>query len=152
MKSWLAFTLLALALWSLWGVFANLTSRYLNSYSAMIWEVVGAVVVALGVFVGVMHLKGLQSEPRGVVFGVLTGITYTIGLVFLFAALRATSGDVSAGTPSGRVHTVLVVTAMYPLLSGVLNRFVLDEPLTTRQQVGMALGLAAVIVFTTGGE
>lgn len=151
LKNWLTLTLLALMCWSLWGVFANLTSRHLNSSSAVIWEVAGATIVALGVLIGVMHLQGLQRSPPGVAFGLLTGITYTIGLIFMFAALRAAASDDPAGSPSGHVHTILVVTAMYPLVSGLINRYALDEPLSTRQVVGMALGLGAVIIFVTGG-
>jgi hypothetical protein len=38
---------LSLAALACWGVFANLASRHLNATSALIWEVIGAVLVAM---------------------------------------------------------------------------------------------------------
>lgn len=152
MQAWFAYALIALALWGVWGVFANLTARHLDSYSAMIWEVVGAISVALIVLLGFLRVNGLKFDARGTGYGLLTGIVYTAGLVFLFAALRAAATANRGDSPSGHVHTILVVSALYPLVAGLINYGLLDEPLSARQAVGMALGLGAVIIFVTGGE
>ena len=129
MKQWLLFSLAALLSWGAWGIFANLTARHLRSYSAIFWEVVGAATVALVVLVVFLRVNGLETPPRGVTFGVLTGVTYTVGLVFLFYALRSGSG--------GSVHTILIITAMYPLISAVLNYAILSEPINGRQLLGI---------------
>lgn len=151
LKPWLLLSLAALLIWGGWGVFANLTSQYLRSYSAIFWEVAGAAVVAVVVLVFFLRFTGLETDPKGITFGLLTGITYTIGLVFLFFALRSGIGDAAAGS-GGRVHAVLVITAMYPLVAAVLNYTILNEPLTGRQLLGMILGVGAIVVFVSGGE
>ena len=151
LKPWLLLSLAALLIWGGWGVFANLTAQYLRSYSAIFWEVAGAALVAVVVLVFFLRFSDLETNARGVTFGVLTGITYTIGLVFLFFALRYGVGEAAAGT-GGRVHTILVITAMYPLVSAVINYTVLSEPISGRQLLGMMLGVGAIVVFVSGGE
>lgn len=150
MKLFLIWSLVALAVWGFWGVFANLASRHLGSYSAIFWEVVGAAIVAIVVLFGFLRVTDLQLEARGATYGILTGVSYTVGLLFLFLALRAAVGSGASDSPAGHVHTILVITAMYPLVAAVLNYFVLDEPLSLRQLVGMGLGLAAIVVFVSG--
>ena len=151
LKSWLMLSLAALLIWGGWGIFANLTSQYLKSYSAIVWEVAGAALVAIVVLIFFLRFSDLETNARGVTFGLLTGVTYTVGLIFLFFALRSGVGEAAAGS-GGRVHTIMVITAMYPLVSAVLNYTILSEPVSGRQLLGMLLGVGAIIVFVSGGE
>ncbi len=151
MKPWLMLSLAALLVWGGWGIFANLTAQHLRTYSAIFWEVAGAALVALIVLVFFLRFTGLEANLRGVTFGMLTGVTYTIGLIFLFFALRSGIGEVAVGT-GGRVHTILVITAMYPLLAAALNYVILNEPVSGRQLLGMVMGVSAIAVFVSGGE
>lgn len=148
----LIWSLVALAIWGLWGVFANLASRHLGSYSAIVWEVIGAAIVALIILFGFLRVTDLQADFEGMTYGILTGATYTIGLLFLFLALRAAVTSGPSNGPTGHVHTILVITAMYPLLAAVLNYIILNEPLSLRQLIGMGLGVTAIVVFVSGGE
>lgn len=151
MRSWLLLSLATLLIWGVWGIFANLTAQHVRAYSAIFWEVVGAVLVAAVVLVVALRSGGLETDVRGAGFGVLTGICYTAGLLFLFFALRSGFSVAGSGT-GGRVHTILVITAMYPLLSAVLNYAILNEPISGRQLLGMLLGVGAIVVFVSGGE
>jgi bacterial/archaeal transporter family protein len=151
LKPWLLLSLAALLIWGGWGIFANLTAQHLRTYSAIFWEVVGAALVAIVVLVVFLRFTGLETNPRGVTFGILTGVTYTVGLVFLFFALRSGVSDAAVGT-GGRIHTILVITAMYPLVAAVLNYTILNEPLSGRQLLGMTMGVGAIVVFVSGGE
>ena len=148
---WLAFSIAALLIWGSWGVFANLTVRYVDGYSALVFEVIGALGVGLAVLLVITRSGGLDLAGRGILFGILTGVTYTLGLIFLFLALRA-SAPVAGQAPTGRVHTILLLTALYPLVAGVINYLVLDEPLSLRQALGIVLGLAAVTLFVSGSS
>jgi uncharacterized membrane protein len=151
LKPWLLLSLATLVIWGSWGIFANLTAQYLRTYSAIFWEVAGAALVAVIVLVFFLRFSGLETDPKGITFGVLTGVTYTVGLVFLFFALRSGIGEGAVGT-GGRVHTILVITAMYPLIAAALNYTILNEPLNSRQLMGMILGVGAIVVFVSGGE
>lgn len=149
MGSWQLLALLALFAWGFWGLFFNLTSRHLSSPSALIWEVLGALVVAVVVCLGVLRWSTFETNSRGALYGVATGVTYTIGLLLAFAALRFGLTAVEAAGTSGRIYTVLVLTALYPLVAVVLNYLILSEPVSTRQLIALGLGLAAVVIVVT---
>lgn len=151
LKPWLMLSLATLLIWGGWGIFANLTSQHLKSYSAIVWEVAGAALVAIVVLIFFLRFSDLETNARGVTFGLLTGVTYTVGLIFLFFALRSGVGEAAVGS-GGRVHTILVITAMYPLVSAALNYTILGEPISGRQLLGMFLGVGAIVVFVSGGE
>jgi drug/metabolite transporter (DMT)-like permease len=147
---WLILAVLALVVWGFWGLFFNLTSRHLTSFNAIVWEVAGAAIVAVLVLIGVLRWSNLQTEGRGVVYGLATGVSYTAGLLLAFAALRFGITSENATSATGRIATVLVLTALYPLLAIVLNAVLLSEPVSIRQIIALTLGLAAVIIITTG--
>ena len=134
----------ALAAWGLWGLFATLASRRLAATSALVWEVVGAVLVA-AVVLPVALRSGPTTDGIGVVQAILTGVAYTVGLVLLFAALAAT------GRPGGggSVHAVLMITALYPLVASVLALVFLQAPMTPRQLLAIPLALGAVLLLAT---
>lgn len=136
----------ALAAWGLWGLFATLASRRLPATSALVWEVVGAVLVAIVILPVALRSNG-TSDSVGVVHAVLTGVAYTVGLVLLFAALAAT------GRPGGHgsVHAVLMITALYPLVASLLAVVFLQAPLTPRQLLAIPLALGAVVLLATEG-
>lgn len=152
MKRWLVLSLIALFVWGFWGLFANLTSRYLDSYSAMFWESMGALIIGVFVLVVFLRVKGLRFQPKkGVGFSILTGAFYTVGLIFFFAAVGIAAATDSSSAPTGHVHTILIVTGMYPLVAAVINYFVFDEPLSKRQFLGMTLAFIAIMIFATAG-
>ena len=159
MSLWLLLSLVALFLWGLFGAFSNLASRYLDGYNAAVWEVVGAVMVGIFVLAVLLRFVELQTDPKGVVFSILTGLFLHLGLLFILFALSATAVGGSAapaesadGEPghSGKVHTILVLTAMYPIIGAVLNYIVLDEPFSVRQLVGIGVGIGAIAIFMSG--
>lgn len=146
MPFWVIAMVGALLVWGLWGVFFNLTTRYVNATSSLIWEVAGAAIVGVLVLSITAQQRQFENDPRGMLFGILTGVTYTIGLLLAFVALRSANAA-SGGLESGKVHTVLVVTALYPLVAGIFNYLLLSEPLSGRQMVGMGLGVVAIAIF-----
>ncbi len=145
MKPWLLLAIAALGCWGCWGLFANLASRRLSAASSLVWEVAGAVAVAAVVVPFVVRGGGLDVDPRGVTYALLTGATYTVGLGFLFLALAAGRSD--GGSAS--VHTILVLTALYPFVASLLNLLVLNEPITPRQLLAMGLAIGALVLLTT---
>lgn len=66
-------------------------------------------------------------------------------------ALRYGVGE-AAVCAGGRVHSILVIAAMYPLVSAVLNYTILSGPISGQQLPGMILGVGAIVVFVSSGE
>lgn len=148
-QSWLVLSLIALLIWGGWGVFANLTAKHLSGYNALIWEVAGAMVAGGVVLTWLLRNGGLDTTVRGASFGLATGITYTSGLLFLFLAMNRASQGVSSGESSGSVNTILVLTALYPVIAVALNYLFLGEPFSLRQVVGMCIGLTGIAILMT---
>jgi uncharacterized membrane protein len=148
--AWLVLALLALLVWGFWGLFFNLTSRHIDSYSAIVWEVLGATAVAAIVCLGILRWSSLDTGGRGALYGMATGVTYTVGLVLAFAALRAGLDSHSLSSASGRISSVLVLTALYPVVAVALNFLILSEPVSGRQLLALGLAMLAVIIIVTG--
>lgn len=149
LQTWLLLSIAALLIWGGWGFFANLTARYLSGFSALVWEVVGAMILGLAVLVWLTWNGTLEASARGAWLGIATGVSYTAGLAFLFIALNHASSTPANDGSAGSVHTILIITALYPVISVVLNYLLLDEPLSLRQIVGMAVGLAGIAILVS---
>ncbi|HLC71605.1 MAG TPA: EamA family transporter [Candidatus Nanoarchaeia archaeon] len=132
-KEWFVFAILALIMWGLWGFFPKLSTNYINPKSALVYEVLGSVIVGVIIF----FLVGFKPEvhPKGIIFALLTGIAATLGtLFFLYAVSR------------GKASTTVVITALYPLITIMLALLILHEPISLKQGIGMLLALAAIIL------
>lgn len=146
-STWLLLSLAALLMWGGWGFFANLAARNLGGLSALVWEVIGAMLTGGIILLWLLRNGGLEMSVRGASFGIATGITYTVGLTFLFLALNQTSGRHDGGTSSGSVHTIFILTALYPLIVVILNYFILSEPVSLRQIIGLSFGLTGIAIL-----
>ena len=147
--TWLILCISALLIWGAWGLFANLTARYLGGFSALVWEVIGAMMVGGIVLVWLVATQGLEVSARGASFGLATGISYTIGLAFFFLALNEASAMNGGNSSGGNVHTILILTALYPIVAVALNYFVLGDPVSLRQLIGMTMGITGIAILVT---
>jgi drug/metabolite transporter (DMT)-like permease len=147
--TWLSLSLAALLMWGGWGLFANLAARHLGGFSALVWEVIGAVLVGTTILFWLLRNEGMAVPARGALFGIATGVTYTIGLAFLFLALNHARGNQDGASDSGNIHTVFILTALYPVLVVGLNYAILGEPISVRQVIGMVVGLAGIAILVS---
>jgi len=129
------FALAALVLWGFWGFLPKLTVGYIGPKSALVWEVVGSILV--GVVVLVMLGFKPETHPRGVLLGILTGIFALLGaLAFLYAVRKS------------NVSVIVALTALYPVVVILLSYFILHENITIKQGVGMVFALIALVLFS----
>jgi transporter family protein len=129
--NWLGFSLLALALWGVWGFLGKVATQQLPAQVVYLLTVSGHLVVVGYLLVG--GLGPVAWHPWGVGAALSSGIAMAVALLFFFEAL-------------GRGPAVVVVplTALYPAVTVVLSRVFLQEALTLRHLAGLALALAAV--------
>ncbi len=132
--SWQIPAIIALVLYGFWGFFPKLAVNHINPASALVFEVAGAAVV--GIMVALFPSTRLETAPLGVLFALLTGLCGMAGTLFFMAAAR-----------HGRISLVVSLTAMYPLITIVLARLVLAEPLSGKNIIGMVLALAAIVML-----
>lgn len=136
MENWFLAATLALLIYGFWGFFPKLAVTYINPQSALIFEVAGAMLVGFGVLI----YSGFQPQmhPKGVIFGMLTGISGMLGTLCYFAAAS-----------KGKIAVVVSMTALYPLITILLAAMILREPVTVKQVFGIVFALIAIYLFTS---
>ncbi|MGD8865786.1 MAG: EamA family transporter, partial [Anaerolineales bacterium] len=134
MKSWLVPVLGAFVFWGLWGFLPKITTRTISPMSAMIFEAVGGMLVAI-----IALLSGgyrLELTRQGVFLALLTGI---FGILGAWTYLQAVS--------TGKVSLVVSFTALYPIMSIILAVFFLGESLSVRQGAGIFFALLSMLLI-----
>ena len=136
MANWLTPALLAFVVWGFWAFLPKIATKYIDPKSIVFYEVVGAIIIGLIVLVS-LDFK-LQTEPRGVVLAIIVG---ALGLGGSFAYVYAVS--------KGPVGIISIFTALYPILTILLAYFILQEPITIKQGIGICFAMVAIFLLST---
>lgn len=135
MIEWLPAALLALFSFGVWGVFTKLSIVYIDSKSALVFQTLGVLMVGI-ITLFLLNFK-VQTNFKGLSFGLLTGIAYGIGCLFYFIA-----------ADKGKIITVVTLTALYPVVTILLSYLLLKEVIHFRQCCGIVLALAAIYLMS----
>eukprot|EP00928_Gymnodinium_smaydae_P083186 TRINITY_DN66435_c0_g1_i1.p1 TRINITY_DN66435_c0_g1~~TRINITY_DN66435_c0_g1_i1.p1 ORF type:complete len:353 (-),score=29.47 TRINITY_DN66435_c0_g1_i1:183-1241(-) len=130
---WAIYTMLTLIAWGLWGFFSAVAERRLGVKSVFAWHCIGIGLCAAAAapFVGVW----LPHEQ--IALCILGGAGYAQGAMWMV-------DSISAGGPGGIVVTV---TAMYPVVTVLLNCIVLGQAVTPSQIGGIMLAAVSLCCF-----
>jgi transporter family protein len=120
----------ALLCWGLWAFFPKLAVKYISPMSSLVFEALG--VAAIGIMAALFLGRGIETDPRGAIPAILTGVFGGIGLYFYFAAAR-----------HGPIAVVAALTALYPVVTVLLAILLLHERLNWIQALGVVLALIA---------
>ncbi|MBD2449613.1 EamA family transporter [Nostoc sp. FACHB-152] len=134
--NWLIYALCSTLLYGFWGFFSKLATNHMNSYSILIYETCGSILVALFVLVR-LDFKP-QVEAWGIIYAFLIGIFGVLATLFFLLAVS-----------HGKVSVVITLTALYPVVSILLAAVILKESITMRQGLGIALAIAAMLLFAS---
>jgi transporter family protein len=136
MREWILPAIGTFIFWGVWGFIPKLTTKYIDSKSAVVYEVIGGILVAV-ILLYILNFRP-ESHPRGIVLAMVTGVVGFLGsLTFLIAASR------------GQISLVVSLTALYPALSILLAIVILNEPITLKQGMGIFLALIAMLLVAT---
>jgi transporter family protein len=134
MKGWIAPATFTFIFWGLWGFIPKITTRYISPTSAVIYEALIGLPLAL-IIMAFMRFQ-IQSEPRGIALASATGILGILGaLGYLVAVTR------------GPVSLVTAFVALAPALTILLAMLFLGETLAVRQWVGVGMALVAALLI-----
>jgi transporter family protein len=139
LPAWLTYSILTLLLWGLWAFLPRLATRTLDPTSTLLFQQMGALIGTLCV----LATAGFRfhMEIKGVSWALLTGMLGVFGLLcFLQAVTRY------------RLSVVVMMTALYPLITVGLSVLVLREKLTALQWLGVALAMTAILLMSTPSE
>jgi len=129
--NWLAFSLMAMGLWGVWGFLSKVAAQQLPPQAIYLLATCGHVVV-----IGYLWAGGglaVPWHPWGLATGLGAGLSMAFGSLFFFRALAG-----------GEATVVVPLTAIYPLVTVVLSWAFLQEGLTPRHLAGISLALLAV--------
>jgi bacterial/archaeal transporter family protein len=129
--TWLGFSLLALGLWGVWGFLGKVASQHLPAQMVYLLTISGHLVVVT--YILVKGVGPIAWQPWGIGAAVGAGLAMAVALLFFLEALAR-----------GPAAVVVPLTALYPAVTVVLSRVFLQEALTLRHLVGLALALVAV--------
>ena len=136
MKQWLLPTFGAFVLWGLWSFIPKITTKYISPRSAILFEVLGGMLIALIVLFSLKFKPDIH--PKGVLLAMTTGILGFAGaLCFLYAASK------------GPISLIAVLSALYPVIAIVLAMIFLNESISIKQGLGIFLGLVGMILIST---
>ena len=135
MKGWILPTLGAVTLWGLWAFIPKITMKYINPKSAMVYEVLGAILIAIVVLYFLNFRPNIH--PNGLALAITTGIVGSLGVLCFLTAVS-----------KGPVSLVATLSALYPVISIILATILLKETMTVKQVVGIVFALIAIILIT----
>ena len=133
MRAWIVPALTTFVFWGLWGFFPKLTTRYINPNSAIFYESLIGLPIAMVVFA--VFRGQIGTDPRGVALASITGLVGVLGAYgFLVAVTR------------GPVSLITAFTALYPAFTIFLAMVFLGEQLEPRQWAGVGLAMIAMLL------
>ena len=132
---WLIYALLCILSWGAWGVFAKLGSDTMDPMQMQVLFTIGMLPLVTVALIG-LRFK-LETDTRGVTYGILNGVLTGLGLLAYYAAMAR-----------GKASVVGPVTALFPLLTVGLAFCLLKERMNRVQGVGMILALLSIFILS----
>lgn len=130
MQLWLIFSLATLVSWGIWRFLSKLAVKRIEPKSAILYEILGGLVVGIVVFFFISSSVSLRLFP--ITTGIFAGITLLYGVLMFFTALR-----------KGEKSVVVPLNALYPVLTILLGYFIIAEGLSVVQGIGVLLAMVA---------
>ena len=132
---WLGLTILAIALWGLYGIALKRASDHLSA-------AVGQLLSTAGLLVPALFLIGSLARERraiaGLSLGFVSGLCGALGNFAVLASLRA----------GGKAAIIFPLTALYPLITVIVAVIFMRERARRVQAIGMALAIIAVLLLS----
>lgn len=134
MPAWLSFALLSTLFWGVWAFLVKIGTGSLSPEQLQFLFVAGMLPLVLAA--AARERFRIQTDRRGVCFGLLNGILATLGMVAFYIAMER-----------GKASVVGPVTALFPLFTVAGAVIFLRERLNRVQVMGMVLATAAIVVL-----
>jgi transporter family protein len=133
---WFWFAVVVLVCWGIVGLLQKLSTNHLSAEWALIWLVVGFLILQPWLYPGNVLLT---YSSRSLLWALLSGVFNALGAWALLAALKS----------GGKASVVSPFTALYPLVVVLVAPVILHESINLLQGVGVVCALAAVVLLST---
>lgn len=136
---WFWFAVITLLAWGIVGLLQKLSTNNISAESALIWLVVGYVLLEPAFYPG---STVFSYSKLNLAWAVLGGLLNTLGAWALFAALKS----------GGKASVVVPLTALYPLPAILLVPLIFHESITLLQIIGILCSLVAVVLLSSESD
>ena len=138
-SAWLWYSTLVLLSWGILGIFQKKATTYISAEAAMVWSVIGFMLLQPLVYGG----KSPLAYPwRVLAWAMANGVFNGLGAWMLMLAMRA----------GGKASVVTPIAAMYPLVVVLLSPVILHESITRLQALGVVCALISVLLLSMDSE
>ncbi len=133
---WFWFAVVVLVTWGVVGLLQKLSTDCISAESALIWLVVGFLILAPVFYPG----KAMFSySTRSLIYILASAAFNATGAWALLAAMKS----------GGKASLVVPLTALYPLVVVLVAPLLLRESISLLQGAGVACALVAVMLLST---
>lgn len=136
MPPWFFFAALVLIAWGIVGLLQKLSTNRITAESALIWLVVGFLLLTPVFYPG---KSALHYSTRSLLFILVCSALNALGALALFAAMKN----------GGKASIVVPLTALYPLVVVLAGPIFLKQSITALQGAGVLCALTAVALLST---
>jgi len=137
MKTWIFYSLIALFFWGLWGFCEKMASRSVIPGNLIILSTLGSFAIfPIYLMAFGRHFTFNWGNPD-YYMSLAGGMAGAVGGVFFYFALS-----------EGEASRVVVITALYPMITVILASLFLHETLTLSKLAGIACAIAAMVLLT----
>jgi uncharacterized membrane protein len=133
---WLLLALAPVAFWGLAGLLQKLATNHLSGELSTLWFM--AAFLPAAVIILFQQPLPEQITPRTWLLVIALGLTFGLGNLGILAALAS----------HGKASVIVPLSGLYPLISLPIAIFLLGEQIGSREIVGVALALAAVVALS----
>ena len=141
-EKWVWYMVLTVLFWGGWAILSKLVTEEMPANHAVFVFTLGAASVAVVLLI-VKRFR-VESNPKGVFYGIANGVVSNTGNLAVFAAF--------ANDPGGHTSLIATVTGLYPLITVAMAVFILRERPTGLQGAGLVLVAVAIIFFSQSPE
>ena len=131
MPAWLVYSVAVMLLWGTWAFLPKLSTRTLDARSTLFYQHLGGFLTAL-IVLSTAKFK-LKFDAAGVPWALLTGVLGVLGLLCYLQAVARQS-----------IAVVVMVTALYPIITVSLSVLILKDRITSLQWLGILFALCAL--------
>lgn len=137
MPRWLAFSLLTILVWGVWGAVSKVSSDAIDANTNQVFFTFGLLPLIAIAWRSSRARSNREGHRIGIAWAFLTGILGGTGNIAFFHALSL-----------GKASIVAPLTALFPLVTVILAVTLLHERIGTAQKIGLVLALAAIYLLS----
>ncbi len=137
MKDWLLYSFLSLLFWGIWAFLPRFAVTFISPRTLTIYQTIGISVTVLGIFA--FSPWKIETHPMGIFIGILSGSFGILGTYCYNIAMQR-----------GQASIVLMLSALYPVVTLILIALFFREMITLKQGTGIMFAFLAITLLSTG--